>query len=392
MLTHLSKTDTRLINILFLTSILVFINIGPVSVSFPIGLMVLVYFSRRIHFKLFRKPVLWLTLLVLTGYISSILSDIPFVNNLYFLIQLFYWLLLTCTIGQLYPYIDKKMLGKTIVVGTIILGTVNFLLGWGTQNSVAFTLVIFTPLGLYGIGKKALTFLYAFLMLFFMFFNESRSGFFILTFEMLFLFFQYFQLRKMKIIIVSIVSVFVLFFFTPLNTIIGKFIEPYNPEVAALLIDSDAVFSTDKSWIQRKIQVQKGLQLFEEHPIIGIGPNNFSKTYVDIDITNIQNVDEATLIETLKKADYRSTHNSYITLLSEFGAVGLAFFILFLIPFLIKSFQNINYKGESDFLLVVAVVGMCLYFYTIAAFYGTAAWLFYGLIYGYTNSYRKSKR
>jgi O-antigen ligase len=387
----LTKSESLLINLLFLTSILIFIKIGPVSISFPIGVVALFYFSRQVRFRLFKNSIIWLTLLFAVGFLSALLSEIPFESNLYFIIQFVYWLLLASMVGELYNYIDKKSMAKFLAGGSVVLGAVYLLFGSATQNSVAFCLVVISPLGLYGLGKKRSKILYSLLLLVYMFFNESRTGFAILAIEMIFVYSQLFHIKNLRLITIVGIVIVALFFLTPLHSVVGTAIMPYNEDVGNLISDPESVFYYDKSWIQRKVQVQKGLQIFKEHPAIGVGPSNFSKLDVDINVSGIQNVDDTTLDTVMKGSSNRSTHNSYVTLLSEFGIIGLLAFVFFIIAYLRIVFRNSKSLDDFEYMLFVCVIGMLVYFYTIAALYGTAVWLFYGLIYGYTNMYRRVK-
>ena len=390
-MTGLSKKDNLLINLLFLSAMLVFINLGPVSISFPIGVFALLFFSRRFRLRLFSGSIVWLTIMFATGVLSCMISEIPFEQDIYFLIQFFYWLLLTAMIGQMYPYIDKNALCKTIATGSLILGFVFLFLRLGSQNSVAFCLVVFSPLGIFGLKKRLFRVFYALLIIFIMFFNESRSGMAILSVEMLFIFAKLYNIKNLRIIATGITLLFTVLFMTPLHTILGNAISPFNEEVGMLLSDPDAVMYSDKSWIQRRVQQQKGLQIFKEHPVIGIGPSNFSKLNINIDVSGIENVDIKALNTAIKKSDSRSAHNSYILMLSEFGLVGTISWAFFLIAFLRIAIRNSKRFDGFEFALFVCVVGMSVYFYTISAFYGTFAWLFYGLMYGYTRQYKKTK-
>ena len=93
-------------------------------------------------------------------------------------------------------------------------------------------------------------------------------------------------------------------------------------------------------------------------------------------------VDANALQAVMKRSDNRSTHNTYITLLSEFGVIGTTLWILFIFPFLWLMYKRLKTINDFEYMILVTTIGMSVYFYTIAALYGTVAWLFYGLIYG----------
>lgn len=388
----LSKSENNIICLLFLASIMVFINMGGVSCSLPIGFYALWRFRTFPKPSLYSQHLIWLTLLYIIGIISSVFSPVSFgFRSLYFLFQFIYWLLLTRLIGSLYPVLDKRRLSRTIALGCVILGACNLGIGAGTQNSVAFILVIFGPLGLYGLPNIKLQILYGLGIWGIMFFNESRSGLAILSAELLFISSLYVSRKRIKQLVIAMVVLLGTFTASPgLRAIVGNAIEPYNPEMALLLIAPERVQAYDKSWIQRQVQVQKGLQIFTDHPIIGVGPNNFTPMDVNINYGAISDkVDTNVLNAVSKTADNRSTHNTYVTLLSEFGILGTLCWLFFILPFFIAFYKRLATLQDFEFMIFVTAAGLSVYFYTIAALYGTAAWLFYGLIYG---SFVYSKR
>lgn len=389
----LSKRDNRYISILFFSAILIFIHIGPVSVAFPFGAIVLWHFYWKIGgFKLMSPPLIWLFVLFLVGVVSSILSEVKFNGGvLYLLVQFLYWLLLTSTIGQLYPYIDKAMLSKTIAYGSVILGVANLAFGAATQNSVAFAIVIIAPLGVLAFKKTSSKLLYTTILLFIMFFNESRTGMFVLFVESLFIFSRILKIKNIKIAVIAATIIVAAVISVPgIRNAIGDTISPYNEDVALLLTDRETVLSTDKSWLQRRVQIEKGLQIFENHPWIGIGPGNFSRIDMAIDYSNLDM--DLEMINSLDKTSaHRSTHNTYITLLSEFGLLGTLAYLLFVLTYFIKAYKNYKRMDEFEIVVLISAIGMSVYFYTIASLYGTLAWLFFGLLYGFILSPKRKE-
>lgn len=381
----LGKSENNIICLLFFASIMVFANIGGVSCSLPIGAYALLKFYFKPKPSLFSKHIKWLSYLFLVGVISSIFSSVSFqFRNAYFLAQFLYWLLLARAIGALYPVIDKKQMSWTIVLGCSILGACNLLLGLGTQNSVAFILVVLGPLGMYGLNNRRWQLFYGILLWGLMLFNESRSGLAILTVELLFIMCLHVSKTRVKQIVIVLSVLIGVFVMSPqLRKIAGNIIEPYNEEMAMLLTNPEQVQAYDKSWIQRQVQVQKGIQIFEEYPVIGIGANNFTPMDIRINENAISDKIDANVLQAvMKRSDNRSTHNTYITLLSEFGVIGTTLWILFIFPFLWLMYKRLKTINDFEYMIFVTTIGMSVYFYTIAALYGTAAWLFYGLIYG----------
>ncbi len=387
----LTAKENKLINLLIITSILIFIQIGPVSISFPIGVFFLYKLRRRVKFAIWNSHIRWLSLLFVVGVFSTIFSPLPIQGrNFYFLLQLVYWLLLATFVGQLYLYIDKNSFSKSIVLGCLILGAVNLLGGLGTQNSVAFILVVIAPIGICAFKTNIAKLFYAFLIFVMMLFNESRSGLAILSIELLVIISRMLSTRNAKLILWSVL-IFVGIFIgnSQFRKIVGNIIAPYNSEMSLLLIDPESILSNDKSWIQRQVQVQKGIQIFQEYPLIGIGANNFTPMTVDINYNAISNrVDKNALVSVSKSADNRSTHNSYITLLSEYGILGTICWFVFIFTFMKRVYKKLRNLDEFDFILFITSLGLSVYFYTIAALYGTAVWIVYGLYYGCARKYQ----
>ena len=98
-------------------------------------------------------------------------------------------------------------------------------------------------------------------------------------------------------------------------------VEPINPRFADLLRgEGDGDLTFDKSWLVRKLMVDKGLEIFKNYPVFGVGPNNFNN--FDSKLSTLKEYDR------LQGQDpdffnSRSAHNSYVQLLSEMGIPGL---------------------------------------------------------------------
>lgn len=386
----LSKSDNRVIGMLFVCAIMIFLNLGFVSISFPMGIYALYRFNSRLSSSFWNKNICWLTCLFIIGIISCILSPVPFsFKTFYFLFQFGYWLCLARMIGELYPVLDKKQISKCIGWSCLILGAVYIFLRLGTQNAVAFILVVLGPIGINGFeGKKKLY--YGLTISMMMLFNDSRSGLAILLAEMLFVSNMHISRKRINYLMAISVASLVIFVSSPyLRTMAGNAIEPYNQEMALLLTNPEIVQSRDKSWLQRKVQVQKGLQIFRDNPVIGIGANNFTLMTIEIDYSDLRHqIDINTLEAVERAADNRSTHNTYITLLSEFGFLGILVWILFIGSAIVLLYKNVKVLSNFEYCVFICALGMSVYFYTIAALYGTAAWLFYGLLYGCYSKYR----
>ncbi len=134
----------------------------------------------------------------------------------------------------------------------------------------------------------------------------------------------------------------------------------------------------DKSYVFRKLMVQKGLKLFEESPIIGVGASRFRKESVELELSGVFR------FYSQSSFDQKSAHNSYVGFLAETGLIGsipLLVLILMLAFQGVKSAASHARRGDLWALSVMAsFVGMSIHMWTISALAGTVTWFAYGLV------------
>ena len=82
--------------------------------------------------------------------------------------------------------------------------------------------------------------------------------------------------------------------------------------------------------------VQKGLKLFEESPIIGVGASRFRKESVELELSGVFR------FYSQSSFDRKSAHNSYVGFLAESGLIGS---IPLLVLILMLAFQGVNVQG-----------------------------------------------
>lgn len=142
-----------------------------------------------------------------------------------------------------------------------------------------------------------------------------------------------------------------------------------------------ATFQTldeDKSFAIRELMVQKGLRLFEESPLIGVGASRFTKETTYLDIPHVLSYAPQSHF------DVKSAHNSYIAFLAETGLAGsLPYVVLLLILGLggMKSSLKLVRQRQTWALSVyTAFLGMSIHMWSIASLTNTANWFIYGLV------------
>jgi O-antigen ligase len=154
------------------------------------------------------------------------------------------------------------------------------------------------------------------------------------------------------------------------------------PESVNTAIDQRAStfqnLNQDKSYVFRQMMVQKGLKLFKESPLIGVGASRFRKESAELELSGVFR------LYSQSKFDRKSSHNSYVGFLAEAGLVGsipLAILIIML------GFQGVKAgirqaRREEVWGLgvITSFVGMSIHMWTISALAGTVTWFAYGLV------------
>ena len=100
-----------------------------------------------------------------------------------------------------------------------------------------------------------------------------------------------------------------------------------SDRIASAVEGRYATFSSleeDKSYMIRQLMNQKALRLFEESPIIGIGPGRFMKT-------STSRYTKRFILCSQEHFDVKSAHNSYLSFLAENGLLGSLPLVILLI-------------------------------------------------------------
>ena len=161
--------------------------------------------------------------------------------------------------------------------------------------------------------------------------------------------------------------------FNTLRVEIADSVRPLNEDLATLISQTDTVLEEDKSWLERKQYVIKGIHIFEEHPFLGIGMTRFKYYWVNMDVI-------PALGKSLWFLNRHSPHNSYIQVLSGSGIFALI--VMLLIQFLVlkKGIKLLfSFKFDYRLSIVLSFLGMSIYFYVIAQAIGSITWVVMGL-------------
>jgi O-antigen ligase len=201
----------------------------------------------------------------------------------------------------------------------------------------------------------------------------------------------------LKVLKVALIPLVALFFILQADSVqpylngAAAALESINPRLAGMLQGegSEGNLKMDKSWLERKLQVEKGIEIIHDYPLLGVGPGNYSSYDARLDnLISYERLSSAT-------RDYyntRSAHNSYIMLMGEFGLLGLGIFLLLQGIGMFNLFYRI-FKGQinESHLPLVSLLGLSMHFYAIVAIVGSITWFTLGTAMAVcTLSFRKS--
>jgi O-antigen ligase len=132
----------------------------------------------------------------------------------------------------------------------------------------------------------------------------------------------------------------------------------------------------DKSWMIRRLQVQKAGDIFEDHPLLGVGPGQFRFQTVELGMPDVLASRSAFEFNDV------SAHNSYIQFLAEGGLLFTVPYVAFLLWLALAGFRasvNLLRRGEIwGLCLYASLAGMSVHFWTIAGLTTTGPWFLYG--------------
>lgn len=298
-----------------------------------------------------------------------------------------YWsILILFLIGQR-DNIRLDILGKGIYWGVILSIIYYFILqklgirslvifSSLTQNAFAFLLIIYSPIAVYYIANKNPRWGVAFLFLLIIsgFLSGSRSASILVMTESLFAFWLVYK-RSFRYIILGFLILGPFVAILNETGVVENTVMALNPRAHNLLYNTENVIEQDRSYLIRRAMVEKGLKIHEEHPLFGIGLNNFTNYEAELE----GNFEGAQYVINKSRINETSSHNSYINLLAEAGLFAMAPFLLFLIIVLFRvAFRFTGMPGQAQ-AICVGFFGLLIHFYFINAIVNVFAWFGIGL-------------
>jgi O-antigen ligase len=326
------------------------------------------------------------------------------------IMQYLYWVILALYMRTYLLFFDIIKLSKYIFLGLFIsviafytfpfqletpFFTINFKF---TRNAFVFNILAFFPLIFWYIKNTKYKYIIGLIIAFFLLsviFSGGRAGFILILVQ--FLFILPIIYKKLKsIYYISIGGIFLILILwislenSPIFDIISKKIELINPRAASLINRSgvEGDLTMDRSWLIRKLMVDKAFEINKEYPVLGIGWFNFTNYGANIYSQNEYERMQGFENEYLNS---KSAHNSYAQYIAEGGGIGFILLILILIiaikPFFYKVISG-NFNTSN--LPLISLVILLFYFYVISSLTGAITWFIIGMVYAtnYNKQYK----
>lgn len=314
---------------------------------------------------------------------SNVSNSFSFLNSFAVLFNYIYWCILVFILVSIRRLLNYHTILKYLSIGYLlyfVTQIVNLeipsLLQFSSPNSFAFVSICFTGITCLFLKQKlglnfALLFLFS--ILYYLLLNGRRAGLVLVFLSSILSLFS----SKISFKNILFIGIFLLLFLFILNLeFVEQFIYSNNERIYGFLYDSENQLQEDRSFLTRKLMIEKALLIFHDHPLTGIGLNNF----IGYEVNFLGNFEGSQFV--LSKADmnYKSAHNSYASFLAE-GGLLLILPVVFLILYNVYHFiLNYNSKNNLFNSFYYCFFAMCIHLYYISALVNVYSWFMIGLV------------
>ena len=240
-------------------------------------------------------------------------------------------------------------------------------------NNFSFLLICFAPQALYYTKKRyslLLGYLLFFLILYIQLSEGRRAGFGLILFSGFFslnvLLLDKFSINKILQLLIAIFFIVLLYN----SKVVEDSIYDFSPRIHQLAYEDTDILFEDRSLLTRFAMVEKGISLFKENPLTGIGLNNFIRKETQIE----GNFKGAIFVVNKDIFKGTSSHNSYINVLAEGGLMLFIPLISFLFGIISSFIRNFFSLSNSAKIMFFSFTTMCIHFYFMNAIVNSLAW------------------
>lgn len=338
--------------------------------------------------KFFILPALFIFGACISVFDVNVNESGAFSQSLGVLPNYIYWALLIIVVGNSQKLINLPQITRFLLNGLICLiiyyqiqdpirAALPFLFNISTPNNFAFILICFSPpvlVYLWKIKKSvpwAVFFLATVVVILTL---EGRRAGTLLTLIPCILAVVFTKINSSKIVVGIIAT---LFFTIMIQTaLVEEIIKDSNPRIYELIYSNENIQTEDQSYLTRRIQVEKGLIIFSNNPITGIGLNLFSKFETDA----IGDFAGSELVSKKDNITRKSAHNSYISVLAEGGLLLFIPFVGILLFNIFHFVKKYNARSQIENAFYWSFLAMLIHFYFITAIVNVYAWFLIGIV------------
>lgn len=325
-------------------------------------------------------------------------------------IQIAYWLVLALYIKSNYHLINWYLFSKYLFWGLVLLVIAFYLLPINlsagfininirqSRNGFVFNMLTFFPFIFFYVRNsywRKHTILILFYFASAMLLSNGRSGFILILIQTILILPAIYKrmagmFRLSLVLVILLIAAWITLEDSPLMNDIAEVVETVNPRAASLISKSgtEGDLTQDKSWLIRKLMVDKSLEIAGKYPLMGIGWFNFTNY-----ATDLRSLNKYDRLQGQSDGFYntRSAHNSYAQLLGEGGIIGLLLLLLILLPTASVVLKRIALGGfKMNDLPLIAMFTLFIYFYAISSLTGAGTWLIIGASYAFATKTKSS--
>lgn len=354
----------------------------------------MLYMLRTSFLREFRRMNSWRKIIAVffaIGALSSVLSTlirgdfIAFRNAMVVIPNYLYWTIIIflihvvankglITLHQIYKGVAIGLIASMIYYVLLQNFFANDLFFKAFEpNNFSFLLISLTPQTLYSLKKRynvSVAYLVLALVLALQLYEGRRAGFGLILISGLGTLnsslFQFQNVSRSIRLIFYLVAVFVIYNLSFVENII----KDSSPRIHQLAYEGYDALDTDRSYLTRLAMIDKGLVLFSQHPISGVGLNNFTAKEANIsgDFEGSQFVINKDIFKRT------SSHNSYINILAEGGLMLFIPFILLLISIFYGFIKRFRRLTEEEMVMLFSMTVMSIHLYFMNAYVNSLAW------------------
>ncbi len=378
-------------------SILIF----KTNISMLVFVLILYQFSPKYNLFNITKPVQKITLLIIVGVLISFWTteEETLVNaskSIQVLPNYLYWMIMLIMLVNLRYDIDWNNISKYITIGLIFTLIIYFFrkgiavsfIKNNTPNSYSFILVCFSAVAVTYIGEKYNK-IYSLLLLALIVISvvviERRAGTVLVSLSSVAaLFLRRVKLQYMfpPIIVATLLAILIQLEFVE-NAIFNQ-----SPRIHELIYESEEITKTDQSYLTRRVMIERGLVVFEENPLTGVGINN----YANIKVINTDgNFEGAELVLHKVEDEHFSAHNSYLLVLVEGGLILLIPIVVLFLYLLYHFVIDFNKRTQIENAYFWSFLAVVIHLYVIAEIVNVYAWFLFGCVAAITTKINDQK-